>query len=102
MGLLNPCPQKAGRGFFICTYQEKRLFLSSCFSICARSNPLGSNIERGFKKFSFGFLGFIARSAVCGSGFFICWNSPEIDGIKTVLEGHFYLRKKYVAKGIAN
>ena len=102
MGLLNPCPKKVGRGFFICTYQEKRLFLSSCFSICARSNPLGSNIRRGFKKFSFGFLGFIARSAVCGSGFFISAIPPKSRELKPCWHPVFYSIKKYVSKGIAN
>ena len=101
--MINPCPAKARRGFFICTFQEKRLFLSSCFSICARSNPLGSNIERGFKEVFIWFFGvYFARSAVCGSGFFISAIPPKSRELKPCWHPVFYSIKKYVSKGIAN
>jgi len=40
--------------------------LSSCFSICARSNPLGSNIERGFKEVFIWFFGVTSGTYVFG------------------------------------
>jgi len=77
--------------------------LSSCFSICARSNLPGSNIRRGFKEVFIWFFGvYFARSAVCGSGFFISAIPPKSVELKPQLQFVFYSIKKYVLKSIAN
>jgi hypothetical protein len=61
---------------------------------------ISSGDLRSFQIWFFGV--YFARSAVCGSGFFIAAIPPKSVELKPQLQFVFYCRKKYVSKGIAN
>ena len=79
MGLLNPCQAKVGRGFFYLHVSGKAVIFVHWF-----------------------FGVYFARSAVCGSGFFISAIPPKSRELKPCWHPVFYSIKKYVSKGIAN